>query len=110
LARQPFDALTLAELRQRQSLKWRAHPPDVLPLWVAEMDVCPAPAVRAALVQALDRGDTGYPWGQGYAEAYSEAAAQAWGWEPDPAAATLVADVMTGVVEVLGLVTGPGTL
>lgn len=108
MARQPFDALTLAELRQRQSLKWRAHPPDVLPLWVAEMDVCPAPAVRAALVQALDRGDTGYPWGQGYAEAYSEAAAQAWGWEPDPAAATLVADVMTGVVEVLGLVTGPG--
>ena len=104
----PFDRLTLAELRQRQSLKWRNYPPDVLPLWVAEMDVLPAPAVRAALDEALDRGDTGYPWGQGYAEAYADAADAAWGWRPDPAATSLVADVMTGVVEVLGLVTGPG--
>ncbi|SDT38573.1 cystathione beta-lyase [Friedmanniella luteola] len=104
----PFDRLTLGALRARQSLKWRAHPPDVLPLWVAEMDALPAPAVRAALDLALDRGDTGYPWGQGYAEAYADAAAAAWGWRPDPAATSLVADVMTGVVEVLALVTGPG--
>ena len=105
---QPFDDLTLAELRQRQSLKWRNYPPDVLPLWVAEMDTRPAPAVRAALQAALDLGDTGYPWGQGYAEAYADAAAAAWGWRPDPTATTLVADVMTGVVEVLRLVTDPG--
>ena len=104
----PFDRLTLAELRQRQSLKWRAHPADVLPLWVAEMDTLPAPAVRSALEAALDRGDTGYPWGQGYAEAYADAAGAAWGWRPDPSATSLVADVMTGVVEVLRLVTDPG--
>jgi cystathionine beta-lyase len=73
----PFDRLRLDELRQRQSLKWRAQPPDVLPLWVAEMDALPAPAVRSALDAALDRGDTGYPWGQGYAEAYADAAAAA---------------------------------
>ena len=106
--RQPFDDLTLAELRQRQSLKWRRYPPDVLPLWVAEMDTRPAPAVRSALDRALDLGDTGYPWGQGYAEAYADLAATAWGWRPDPTGATLVADVMTGVVEVLRLVTDPG--
>lgn len=104
----PFDRLTLDDLRQRQSLKWRAHPPDVLPLWVAEMDALPAPAVRAALDAALDRGDTGYPWGPGYAEAYADAAAAAWGWRPDPAGTSLVADVMTGVVELLRLVTDPG--
>jgi cystathionine beta-lyase len=104
----PFDQLTLQELRQRRSLKWRKYPPDVLPLWVAEMDALPAPPVRAVLDAALDRGDTGYPWGQDYAEAYADAAETAWGWRPDPTAISLVADVMTGVVEVLRLVTDPG--
>ncbi len=104
----PFDRLTLPELRQRQSQKWRTYPADVLPLWVAEMDVLPAPAVRSALDAALDLGDTGYPWGQGYAEAYADAAAAAWGWRPDPAGTALVADVMTGVVEILRLVSAPG--
>jgi cystathionine beta-lyase len=104
----PFDRLSLDDLRQRQSIKWRQHPPDVLPLWVAEMDTLPAPAVRTALDAALDLGDTGYPWGQGYAEAYADVAGQSWGWRPDPAATSLVADVMTGVVEVLRLVTDPG--
>ncbi len=104
----PFDRLSLEDLRQRQSMKWRAYPADVLPLWVAEMDVLPALAVRSALDAALDRGDTGYPWGQGYAEAYADAADAAWGWRPDPTATALVADVMTGVVEILRLVTAPG--
>jgi cystathionine beta-lyase len=33
-----FD-LTLDDLRRRRSVKWRFKEPDVLPLWVAEMDV-----------------------------------------------------------------------
>jgi bifunctional pyridoxal-dependent enzyme with beta-cystathionase and maltose regulon repressor activities len=40
---------------------WRAYPADVLPLWVAEMDVSLAPPVAAALHAAIDAGDTGYP-------------------------------------------------
>jgi len=104
----PFDQLSLDQLRRRQSLKWRAYPPEVLPLWVAEMDTLPAEPVRRALEEALALGDTGYPWGTGYAEAYAEAAGTHWGWRPDPAATVLVSDVMTGVAEVLGLVTGPG--
>ena len=104
----PFDQISLEQLRRRQSLKWRMHPPDVLPLWVAEMDARPAEPVRRALEEALALGDTGYPWGTGYAEAYAEVADRRWGWRPDPATTALVADVMTGIVEVLGLVTGPG--
>ena len=38
-----FD-LSVDELRRR-SVKWRFKEPDVLPLWVAEMDVRLAPAV-----------------------------------------------------------------
>ena len=42
----PLTALRLEQLRTRTSAKWRVHPPDVLPLWVAEMDVPLAGAGR----------------------------------------------------------------
>ena len=103
----PFDRLGLDQLRRRQSLKWQAYPPEVLPLWVAEMDTLPAEPVTRALTDALALGDTGYPWGTGYAEAYADAAEQRWGWRPDPAGTVLVADVMAGVTTALALVTGP---
>ena len=50
----------LATLRSRRSSKWVEYPPDVLPAFVAEMDVALAPAVRAALIESIERGDTGY--------------------------------------------------
>src|SRR5690606_10157193 len=104
-----FRWLPLAELRERSSIKWRAFEPDVLPLWVAEMDCAPAPAVVGALTDALHRGDTGYPAGTAYPEALADFAAQRWGWEGvDVGRSRLVPDVMTGIVELLRLVTGPG--
>ncbi len=104
----PFD-LTLDQLRQRTSEKWRAADPDVLPLWVAEMDVMPARPIVEALREALDRGDTGYATGAGYAEAYAAFAAQRWGFGGfEPARSAVVPDVMLGAVELLKLVTGPG--
>ncbi|WP_406044590.1 pyridoxal phosphate-dependent aminotransferase [Micromonospora sp. NBC_00898] len=108
-ARNPLTRLTLPELRQRTSVKWRMHPPDVLPLWVAEMDVPLAPAVADALRRAIDLGDTGYAYGAAYAEALGDFAAQRWGWHDFRVDhTTLVPDVMMGIVEVLRLVTDPG--
>jgi len=104
----PLLALSLADLRQRQSLKWRLYGDDVLPLWVAEMDVLPPQPVVRAVSEAMARGDTGYPWAPTYAEALSGFAQRRWGWAPEPRDARLVANVMTGVSEVLRLVTGPG--
>jgi cystathionine beta-lyase len=104
----PFD-LTLEQLRQRQSLKWRAVDVDVLPLWVAEMDVLPAPAIVEALRKALERGDTGYPCGTDYAEAYAAFAADHWACDSfEVSRSAIVPDVMLGAVELLKLVTGPG--
>ncbi len=78
-------SLDLQELRQRRSLKWQTYAPDVLPLRVAEMDVAMAPPVRAALDAALDLGDTGYPSGTSYPEAFAALARDRWGWELDVA-------------------------
>lgn len=98
-----FD-LTLDELRRRTSLKWLAYPPDVLPVWVAEMDCRPAQPVQDALTRAIAAGDTGYPVGRPYELALAEYAREVWDWEFDPVAQAIqVPDVMQGIVAVLDL-------
>src|SRR5262245_34652038 len=104
----PLQQLSIEDLRARTSMKWRTHPADVLPLWVAEMDVPLAPPIAAALRAAVDAGDTGYPSGDDYALAVRDFALRHWGWGFDVEQTALVPDVMMGIVEVLKLVTEPG--
>ncbi len=90
-------------------MKWRTYPEDVLPVWVAEMDVPLAEPVVRAVTDALALGDTGYPAGTAYAEALAAFAAERWDWDGLAVERTaIVPDVMLGVVEMLRLVTGPG--
>lgn len=105
----PLEQLSLEQLRRRTSQKWQAHGTDLLPLWVAEMDVPLAPAVAEALRHAIDIGDTGYASRQGYADAVAAFAAARWDWHDLPVADTRVLpDVMTGIIEVLRVSTDPG--
>lgn len=105
----PLRALSLAELRQRTSEKWRVYPEDVLPVWVAEMDVPLAEPVAQAIIDAVRLGDTGYATGTAYARALSDFAAKRWDWHTLAVERTaIVPDVMLGVVEMLRLVTDPG--
>lgn len=94
--------------RDRTSVKWVAYPPDVLPLWVAEMDAAPCPAVVDAVTSAMSRGDTGYGWGPRYAEAVARYADATWGWQVDTDASMIVPDVMIGASELLRLLTDEG--
>ncbi|WP_243707316.1 MalY/PatB family protein [Micromonospora sp. KC606] len=105
----PLEQLTLEQLRTRTSMKWTAYPTDVLPLWVAEMDVLLAPAVADTLHRAVAAGDTGYPSGHAYADALAGFAADRWQWDGIAVERTaIVADVMVGIVETLRLLTDPG--
>ena len=54
-----FDRITLEQLRAGGGLKWRAFP-DCIGAFVAEMDFGIAPPIRAALHEAVDRGQIGY--------------------------------------------------
>ncbi|MGW2155935.1 MalY/PatB family protein [Nonomuraea sp. NPDC001699] len=103
-----LTALTTEELRRRHSVKWREFPPDVLPLRIAEMDTPLAEPVAEALTSAVRRGDTGYARAGGLPEAFAGFAAQRYGWHPDPAGARVLPDIMSGVVEILRIITGPG--
>ena len=103
-----FEDLDLERLRQRRSEKWRLHPPDVLPAFIAEMDYDLAEPVLAALRSAIDRSDCGYANASGLGEAFARFAAHRHGWTVDPGRVHLVPDVMVGVEAILQLTTEPG--
>src|SRR5215475_7424750 len=103
-----FDAVTLEDLHRRRSAKWVRYPPDVLPAWVAEMDVPLAEPIRAALHEAVDLGDVGYAEPGALPEVFASFAADRMGWAVDPAQVLLVPDVMVGVAEILRVCTPPG--
>ena len=103
----PFEQVPLDRLRQRTSIKWRFFEPDVLPMWVAEMDVVPAEAITRAVHDAMTRGDTGYPHGTGYADAFGRFAEDRWGAQVVAARTALVSDVMMGAFELIRLLSPP---
>jgi cysteine-S-conjugate beta-lyase len=95
-------------LRRRRSSKWVTYPPDVLPAFVAEMDVDLAPPVRDALIEAIELGDVGYTERAGLFEAFAAFAQRRLGYAPSPARMRVVPDVMAGIVEALRVLTEPG--
>jgi len=104
----PLTALPIEALRARRSVKWRQYDPDVLPLFVAEMDTPLAPPITTALTEAMSRGDTGYAHPGALREAFAGFAQRHFGWSPDPARMAVVPDVLRGISEVLKIVSTPG--
>lgn len=104
----PFTTYTLEQLRTRTSEKWKHYGPDVLPLWVAEMDVPLAPAVVEAVSKAMRDGDTGYASGNGCGEIFANYAQRHWGLSVDPTYALPVIDVIRGLSTVITAGTEPG--
>jgi cysteine-S-conjugate beta-lyase len=95
--------------RTRTSEKYTAFPPDVLPMFVAEMDSQLAEPVREALVRAVTDGDTGYVGhGRALPETFADFAEDRWGWHVDPDLVRTTTDVSVAAVETLRRVIEPG--
>jgi cysteine-S-conjugate beta-lyase len=95
-------------LRLRKSFKWRTHPVDVLPAFVAEMDFDIAEPIKTAVMAALDLGDCGYAHKGELGTVFAQFAAERLDWSPDPDLVFAIPDVMTGVAEVIEAITEPG--
>lgn len=102
-----FDC-PLEELRRRTSIKWTRWEPDVLPMFIAEMDCRMPEPIARRLQEAMATGDTGYPEQPIYQEAYADFARWRWGWDVDTDRFTTSGDVMQGMRYTLELVTEPG--
>jgi cysteine-S-conjugate beta-lyase len=106
-----YDALTVEDLRARGGLKWTRYGPGSLGAFVAEMDTGTAPAVQAALREAVEVGEFGYlPPAPVAAMAEACAAWQRdrYGWTVAPDDVRPVADVLRGLEIVIGHLTAPG--
>lgn len=51
----------LIDRRSTESIKWNHYQPDVLPMWVADMDFLCPPEMIEALRQRIEHGIFGYP-------------------------------------------------
>ncbi|NDH48623.1 MAG: aminotransferase class I/II-fold pyridoxal phosphate-dependent enzyme, partial [Acidimicrobiia bacterium] len=102
-------ALALQDLRKRKSVKWRQYPSDVLPLPVAEMDFPIASPIKSALLDMVDRSDTGYlgPFPEMF-DAFANFAKARWNWSVDLAHMRIATDVGVGTVEVIRTLIAPG--
>ncbi|SDK73615.1 MalY/PatB family protein [Nonomuraea jiangxiensis] len=94
-------------------LKWSDVEPDVIPAWVADMDLPTAPAVVEAL-QRRAAGDLGYPaWlldptAGPLSEAFAERMAKRYGWAADPSHVRSFNDVNQALQALLQIWTEPG--
>lgn len=104
-----FDALTAEQLRARGTIKWNHFDPDVLALWIAEMDFPTAPAVLDGVRACVAAEEFGYPtFGS---DALPVAAArwcqQRYGWAAQAEWVRVVPDVLKGMEVVIGFLTRP---
>jgi cystathionine beta-lyase len=56
----PYDFDEVIDRRSTNSIKWQLYGPQVLPLWVADMDFRAPELVRRALQAAVEHGIFGY--------------------------------------------------
>ena len=105
----PLTDVPYERLRTRTSIKWQHFAPDVLPMWVAEMDVDLADPIREALEKALRDSDTGYPGSTPFVESFVDFASARWSWPGlDAASVRPVSGVIPGYTDALLLAAGPG--
>ncbi|GAA4680134.1 MalY/PatB family protein [Frondihabitans cladoniiphilus] len=100
-----FTAEEVENIRNdRTSIKWTRYAPEVLPLFVAEMDYGVAEPIKEAIIARVRSSDLGYLDGPGpLAPAFADFALDRWGWRIDPARIHIATDVSVGIVETLRL-------
>jgi cystathionine beta-lyase len=92
-----YDFDRVIDRRSTESNKWHKFPPDVLPLWVADMDFpSPEPVIRA-LRERVEHGFFGYGAEQPeFHEVTCDRLLKRYGWKVPPEALVLLPGVIAG--------------
>jgi cystathionine beta-lyase len=104
-----FDRLTENQLRARNTIKWTHFGPDVLALWIAEMDFPTAPPVLDAVRACVANEEFGYPpFGEDVLPtATAELCRRRYGWPVEADWVRVVPDVLKGMETVVNFLTRP---
>jgi cystathionine beta-lyase len=90
-----FDEII--DRRNTNSIKWTAYDPDILPMWVADMDFRSPEPIRQALAKAVEHGIFGYEFAIGtLRELVASRMKQLYGWDV----------AVESILPVTGLVSG----
>ena len=104
-----YDFDRIIERRNTESNKWHKYTPDVLPLWVADMDFAsPEPVVRA-LRERVEHGVYGYGFEEPeFAQVFVDRLQKRYGWTVSPEAVVMIAGVIPGFNVACRALTKPG--
>jgi cystathionine beta-lyase len=105
-----YDFDRLVDRRRTDSSKWQKYGPDVLPLWVADMDFqSPEPVIRA-LRERVEHGVFGYLALEQpeFHELFADRLLKRYGWRVSPAAVVLIPGVIPGFNVAGRIFTAPG--
>ena len=104
-----FDFDRIIDRRGTNSIKWQLYGPDVLPLWVADMDF-PAPEpVLAALRRAVTHGIFGYEMPtRELASMVAGRMQRLYGWQVSPESIVATPGVVSGFAAAANAVCRPG--
>jgi len=93
----PYDFDRVIDRRGTESNKWHKFPPDVLPLWVADMDFpSPEPVIRA-LRERVEHGVFGYGVEQPeFHQVMCDRLLKRYGWTVRPESLVLMPGVISG--------------
>ena len=105
----PYDFDRVIDRRNTESNKWHKFPPEVLPLWVADMDFpSPEPVIRA-LRERVEHGFFGYGAEQPeFHEVTCDRLLKRYGWKVPPEALVLLPGVIAGFNMAARAVTSAG--
>jgi cystathionine beta-lyase len=104
-----YDFDTLPERRGTDCAKWDATEPDVLPMWVADMDFTSPPEIISALEDFVKKGVFGYPYyGDSPKQAVVEWMSTRHQWEIDPNTVLFSSGVVEGFNQAAHAATKPG--
>ena len=105
----PFNFDQTPDRRATNSAKWTYYPPDVLPLWVADMDF-PAPTpILDALHAAVSHGVFGYELpGKALYDGVVKRMKQLYSWDIHPESVVAIPGLVSGFFAAGGAVCRPG--
>ncbi len=104
-----FQFDQIIDRRQSNSIKWKRYQPDVLPMWVADMDFHSPEPIRAALMRAVEHGIFGYEApSKALEETVVNRMKQLYGWEISVESIVTITGLVSGFFAAANTLCQPG--
>jgi cystathionine beta-lyase len=104
-----YDFDTVLDRRSSNSIKWNMYPEDVLPLWVADMDIAAPRPILDAVQKKLSQGALGYERpSEKLMKTVAARMDRLYGWKVEPDMVVAVPGIVSGFNAAAKAVCEPG--